>query len=227
MSHLGSARPIARVRSDAGGAPGLDLHGELDHDTVDDFREALDAVLAATRPGESIVVDCGRLEFCDSTGLAALLMAQRDAASRGAGITISGMTDYLRGLLAVTGVSALFHESGAPFGGATLERREGRAVVRLHGEIDDDCADEVRSALDEAAGSSPAGISVDVAGLRFADSTLLHLLLSVRERVPVRVLGPLRPAVRTLLEATGLIRVFDLAEGDGDVGGVDPQEVRA
>jgi hypothetical protein len=39
--------------------------------------------------------------------------------------------------------------------------------------------------------------------------------------------GPLRPEVRTLLEATGLIGVFELAEGAGGVGGADPQEVRA
>ena len=57
--------------------------GELDRDTQEPLREALSEALE--RRPERIVVDCGGLTFCDSTGLNLLLTARLDALEAGTG----------------------------------------------------------------------------------------------------------------------------------------------
>lgn len=55
--------------------------GELDHHTADLLREPLESCLTA---GFSrLVIDCSRLEFCDSTGLNVLLGARLKAEAAG------------------------------------------------------------------------------------------------------------------------------------------------
>lgn len=58
-------------------------------------------------------------------------------------------------------------------------------------------------------------VVLDLTQVRFADTTLLRFLLQLRKQArddvenPVRLLGP-APAVRRLLEVTGLVRRFGL-----------------
>ncbi|MFD0345662.1 STAS domain-containing protein [Kitasatospora aburaviensis] len=59
----------------------LALHGELDIDSVDLLRTALDSALVTA--GTTVVIDCGDLEFCDSTGLNAMLRASPTPAAAG------------------------------------------------------------------------------------------------------------------------------------------------
>ncbi|WP_063750105.1 STAS domain-containing protein [Kitasatospora cheerisanensis] len=58
--------------------------GELDHDSVGPLRDALERAVAD--PPARLVVDCGGLDFCDSTGLNLLLRA--NVAARRAGIPL-------------------------------------------------------------------------------------------------------------------------------------------
>ncbi|MFB6999278.1 STAS domain-containing protein [Streptomyces virginiae] len=82
--------------------------GEMDIDRAPMLRDALHA--AITRPGGSdeIVVDLSDLSFCDSSGLTALIHAQRTAAEHGRRIILRTPPPQVRRLLEMTGADALF-----------------------------------------------------------------------------------------------------------------------
>ncbi|MFE4674919.1 STAS domain-containing protein [Streptomyces sp. NPDC056723] len=85
--------------------------GELDHHTADLLREPLESCLTA---GFSrLVIDCSRLEFCDSTGLNVLLGARLKAEAAGGGVHLAGMLPAVARVFEITGAEAVFtvHES--------------------------------------------------------------------------------------------------------------------
>lgn len=84
----------------------ITLAGELDQDTAAELREAWeDAVEAgATR----LVVDCGRLQFCDSIGLNVLLGARLVARSLGGSVHLVAPQPPVARMLEVTGASTVF-----------------------------------------------------------------------------------------------------------------------
>ncbi|MEU6664066.1 STAS domain-containing protein [Streptomyces sp. NPDC046821] len=85
--------------------------GELDHHTADLLREPLESFLTA---GFSrLVIDCSRLEFCDSTGLNVLLGARLKAEAAGGGVHLAGMLPAVARVFEITGADAVFtvHES--------------------------------------------------------------------------------------------------------------------
>lgn len=89
-------------------------------------------------------------------------------------------------------------------------------VLRLSGELDIDAAPGIELAISDAGRFGSSRIVIDLSGLVFADSTVLHLLLSAARRYELRVVGPLRPAVQRLLDVTGTTPLFpvhpDLAD---------------
>lgn len=79
--------------------------GEVDICTIEHFREALnDAADSAER---CVVVDLAGLTFCGSTGLVAMLGAQKRAAARGVGFRIAAASKTLQRVLTTTGVGGL------------------------------------------------------------------------------------------------------------------------
>ncbi|MER7705716.1 STAS domain-containing protein [Kitasatospora sp. NPDC097605] len=92
----------------------LALHGELDLDSVAVLRQALDRALAL--PGTVVVIDCGDLAFCDSTGVSALLEAAGRAAGFGSRIELARPRPLVRRVLELTGVTDAFpvHENAPP-----------------------------------------------------------------------------------------------------------------
>lgn len=85
--------------------------GELDHHTAELLREPLDDCVDQGR--SRIVVDCSRLEFCDSTGLNVLLGARLKAEADGGGIHLAGMLPVVARVFEITGAEAVFtvHDS--------------------------------------------------------------------------------------------------------------------
>ncbi|MER7705757.1 STAS domain-containing protein [Kitasatospora sp. NPDC097605] len=87
-------------------------------------------------------------------------------------------------------------------------RRDGPVrIVTLDGELDHDSADGLRTALAGLSEEGLARILVDLADLRFCDSTGLNILLRARQDaelagVRLEVSGP-RPAVVRLFAVTG------------------------
>ncbi|MBV6696746.1 STAS domain-containing protein [Kitasatospora aureofaciens] len=84
----------------------LAVYGELDLGTVADLRAALDQALAV--PGTVVVIDCAGLEFCDSTGLNALLRAQADAVADDSRIELARPRTLLLRMLELTGATDAF-----------------------------------------------------------------------------------------------------------------------
>lgn len=80
--------------------------GELDHHTADLLSEPLERSVA---DGYSrLVVDCSRLDFCDSTGLNVLLGARLKAEAAGGGVHLAGMRPVVSRVFEITGVGAVF-----------------------------------------------------------------------------------------------------------------------
>jgi len=80
--------------------------GELDHHTADLLREPLEQSFA---DGYSrLVVDCSRLEFCDSTGLNVLLGARLKAEAAGGAVHLAGMLPVVARVFQITGAGAVF-----------------------------------------------------------------------------------------------------------------------
>lgn len=80
--------------------------GELDHHTAELLREPLEASLDAGCT--KLVVDCSRLEFCDSTGLNVLLGARLKAEAAGGGVHLAGMLPVVARVFEITGADAVF-----------------------------------------------------------------------------------------------------------------------
>ncbi|MEU3396603.1 STAS domain-containing protein [Streptomyces filamentosus] len=78
--------------------------GELDHDTVEPLRTALEKHEDAPR----IVVDCSGLDFCDSTGLNLLLRARARAVEAGGELDLAGLRAPVDRMFEITGVFRVF-----------------------------------------------------------------------------------------------------------------------
>jgi anti-anti-sigma factor len=80
--------------------------GELDHHTADLLREPLERCLE--EGASKLVFDCGRLDFCDSTGLNVLLGARLTAEAAGGGVHLAGMRPTVARVFEITGADAVF-----------------------------------------------------------------------------------------------------------------------
>ncbi|MGW6455900.1 STAS domain-containing protein [Streptomyces sp. NPDC055078] len=85
--------------------------GELDHHTAELLSAPLESALAQGR--SRLVIDCSRLEFCDSTGLNVMLAARLKAEAAGGGVHLAGMLPVVARVLEITGAEAVFtvHET--------------------------------------------------------------------------------------------------------------------
>ncbi|MFJ3583206.1 STAS domain-containing protein [Streptomyces sp. NPDC090127] len=95
------------VTAESGPQPGsvvLSLAGELDHDTADTLRTALEERNGAVR----IVVDCEGLSFCDSTGLNVLLRARLQALEAGGRLELAGLHPPVSRMFEITGARTVF-----------------------------------------------------------------------------------------------------------------------
>ncbi|MFB7470085.1 STAS domain-containing protein [Kitasatospora sp. NPDC056184] len=93
----------------------LALRGELDLDSVAVLRRALDRALVL--PGTVVVIDCGGLAFCDSTGVGALLEAAAHADGLGSRIELARPRSLVRRVLELTGATEAFpvHDTLPPW----------------------------------------------------------------------------------------------------------------
>ncbi|WP_299542129.1 STAS domain-containing protein [uncultured Streptomyces sp.] len=84
--------------------------GELDHHTADLLREPLERAVDEGRV--RLVVDCSRLDFCDSTGLNVLLGARLKAEEAGGTVHLAGMQPMVARVFEITGAEAVFAVHG-------------------------------------------------------------------------------------------------------------------
>ena len=88
-------------------------------------------MIGPTRP--RLVLDVGRLQFCDSVGLSALIGAQRRADLAGGRMILHGVHGMLERILRMTGAGVLFTivAGGAPDCADQAEDAERAGELRL------------------------------------------------------------------------------------------------
>lgn len=96
----------------------------------------------------------------------------------------------------------------------------GQAVMAVAGEIDLYTAPRLQAEFTRLLESEPDRVVIDMSGVEFCDSTGMNVLLSALKRLRERggtleVAAP-RPAVRKILQVTGLDSVFTVHEAVPD-----------
>ncbi|MEW9530849.1 STAS domain-containing protein [Microbispora sp. NPDC049125] len=92
----------------------------------------------------------------------------------------------------------------------------GQAVMAVFGEIDLYTAPRLQAEFTRLLEAAPDRVVIDMSGVEFCDSTGMNVLLSALKRLRERggnleVAAP-RPAVRKILQVTGLDSVFTVHE---------------
>jgi anti-sigma B factor antagonist len=90
-----------------------------------------------------------------------------------------------------------------------VEERDGGVLVRLGGELDLYNADQIRTALLEAAKRAPQRLVLDLEQVEFIDSTVLGALIEARASLPERrglLLAAPGLETRRALQVSGLDR---------------------
>ncbi|MCM4079743.1 STAS domain-containing protein [Paractinoplanes hotanensis] len=80
------------------------IRGHLDIDSGTTLTTTLDQVLG--RPEPRIVVDLSGVEFCDSTGLSALIVGHNRAAAGGGWLRLAAPGEFLQQLLDTVGLTS-------------------------------------------------------------------------------------------------------------------------
>ncbi|MEV0846957.1 STAS domain-containing protein [Streptomyces sp. NPDC049954] len=104
-------------------------------------------------------------------------------------------------------------EGGATVTGTALG--PAAFVVRVGGDIDHESAPLLQEALDTAGRSGAGHTVIDLSGVGFADSTVLHVLLGAEREHrgagrELSIAGPFGATVRRLFEITGTAHHFRL-----------------
>jgi anti-sigma B factor antagonist len=85
----------------------MSVQGEIDLYTVPRLQKELGSALAAGSPPR-LIVDLSGVDFCDSTGVNALLAAHRQARESGGDLELAAPRTAVRKILQVTGLEAVF-----------------------------------------------------------------------------------------------------------------------
>jgi stage II sporulation protein AA (anti-sigma F factor antagonist) len=107
MAHTGQAEQPGRLSVASTATDGvhvLTLAGEIDHDTGQALRQALDAS-GAPRP--RIVVDLSRVTFMDSTGINIFVAAHRILTEAGGWLRLAAPGEAVMRTLQIVGVDAV------------------------------------------------------------------------------------------------------------------------
>ncbi len=106
----------------------------------------------------------------------------------------------------------------------TTQSHGDQAIMSVAGEIDLYTAPRLHSELMSAlAAGAPLCLTVDMAGVEFCDSTGMNVLLAAQRRAresggDLQLASP-RPAIRKVLQVTGLETVFTVLDHPAPVTG--------
>ncbi|MDK1475848.1 STAS domain-containing protein [Streptomyces sp. 549] len=92
--------------------PVLDVVGHLDFHTAPRFRELLDDL--TLQPGDLLVLDLTGLDFCDSSGITAFLVARNAAEAARAEVALAGVPPNTARVLRIVGLDQVFRRHSFP-----------------------------------------------------------------------------------------------------------------
>ncbi|WP_433858633.1 STAS domain-containing protein [Streptomyces kronopolitis] len=98
--------PLKITTRDAATGPVVEIFGALDHATAADLRALIPTI--ALSPGQRLVLDLGGMDFCDSSGITALIAARSHAQAAQADITLAAVPANTRRVLRIVGLDQIF-----------------------------------------------------------------------------------------------------------------------
>lgn len=98
--------PLTITARDAAAGPVLEITGDLDHESAPLLRRAVEDLGLGT--GQLLVLDLAGLEFCDSSGITALLAARNLATGVDAGIALAAVPANTARILRIVGLDRVF-----------------------------------------------------------------------------------------------------------------------
>ncbi|MFB4425919.1 STAS domain-containing protein [Streptomyces sp. QL37] len=99
-------RPLKITVREATTGPVLQIAGDLDHETAPELRRAVEGLTLAA--GRLLVLDLAALEFCDSSGISALLTARNLAGEQGGDIALAAVPANTARILGIVGLDRVF-----------------------------------------------------------------------------------------------------------------------
>ncbi|MFJ3202931.1 STAS domain-containing protein [Streptomyces sp. NPDC086989] len=84
----------------------VEVIGELDYDTSADLRDLITTL--PLKPGQRLVLDLARMQFCDSSGITALIAARNHAQSAGADMALAAVPANTLRVLRIVGLDRVF-----------------------------------------------------------------------------------------------------------------------
>lgn len=101
--------PLRTTVRNTQAGPVLTVAGDLDYNTADELRQVVTDLTLT--PGQRLVLDLGRLDFCDSSGITTFIVARNHATAAQAGIVLVAVPAAVLRVLRVTGLDQVFpHE---------------------------------------------------------------------------------------------------------------------
>ncbi|MFD6497415.1 STAS domain-containing protein [Streptomyces sp. NPDC059944] len=98
--------PLTITTHDATTGPVLQITGELDFITAPKLRTVMDGLTMTA--GQLLVLDLARLDFCDSSGISALLSARSWAIQHGGRIALATVPANTARILGIVGLDQVF-----------------------------------------------------------------------------------------------------------------------
>ncbi|WP_329286830.1 STAS domain-containing protein [Streptomyces sp. NBC_00691] len=98
--------PLTITALDASTGPVLEITGDLDYATAPQLRQAVGHLTLVG--GQLLVLDLGGLEFCDSSGITALLASRNLAIEQRVDIALAAVPANTARILAVVGLDRVF-----------------------------------------------------------------------------------------------------------------------
>ncbi|MFE7647461.1 STAS domain-containing protein [Streptomyces phaeoluteigriseus] len=98
--------PLKITTRDAMTGPVLEIIGELDHTSASELPDLLTTI--PLQPGQRLVLDLAGMEFCDSSGISALIAARNRAHTAQADIALAAVPARTLRVLRIVGLDQIF-----------------------------------------------------------------------------------------------------------------------
>ncbi|MFD7130915.1 STAS domain-containing protein [Streptomyces sp. NPDC059894] len=98
--------PLSITDRNAATGPVVHIAGDLDYTHAPALRQRVERL--TLHPGQHLVVDLTELEFCDSSGITALLAARQHALAAGADLVLAAVPSNTLRILAIVGLDRVF-----------------------------------------------------------------------------------------------------------------------
>lgn len=98
--------PLTITTRDAATGPVLEITGDLDYETAPELRKAVDGITVDV--GQLLVLDLAGLDYCDSSGISALLSARSVAIEHGSHLALAAVPANTARILGIAGLDQVF-----------------------------------------------------------------------------------------------------------------------